>query len=473
MTFPNEIIILMLNLIVLGMTVNAKSLHGGWQDTRPSRALIMTFASANLSALSALCFIWVSPVFLTLTNTLLLVTVGCAALTARSWRVHLTAGLIRWVSTLFLCIALVFEFLRHNGTYLERVVVYSVLSALFFSWLVVETWQKHRQENSFQLKFLIGVALGGLGFRLARMIAVLLQDVQPATLFEEASAPAVLRLMSLSMDVLVLSSLLGYTTHMLTLRHKKTEEDNQKVRAANLALDAALAENTQMLKALTLSVKSHNMGVLLASLAHELSQPLQLMRIKTEMLANMPELQHSERQEFIQGLLQDNARAGDIIVQLRKFLTSGSSEIHAVSMAKVVGDSLAMVHAELTRHKITLEQEVDSPATVWANEGQLQMVVLNLLKNALDVLRTVPLPRKIHVQLVQADWETVLTISDNGPGIPESERERVFEMFHSTKPEGMGLGLWLSHSIIKNHGGQLQVGSSPSGGASFILKLPH
>lgn len=366
---------------------------------------------------------------------------------------------------------MVFEFLRQNGTYLQRVVVYSLLSALFFSWLIYETWQKHRKDNSFQLKFLMGVAIASIGFRLARMIAALMQDVQPATLFQEGSIPGVLRMMSLSTDVLTLSSLLGYSTHVLTLRNQRTEEDNQKVRAANVALDTALAENTQMLKALTMSVKSNNMGVLLASLAHELSQPLQLMRIKAELLASMPELQHSDRQQFIQGLIQDNARAGDIIVQLRKFLRSGSSEFNWVSMDQVVTESLGMIQAELTRYEITLTQEIASDVSVWADEGQLQMVVLNLLKNAMDILRTVPSPRKIHLQLSQSDQVTVLTVSDNGPGIPKSQQSRVFEMFYSTKDEGMGLGLWLSHSIVKNHGGQLQVSNSPTGGASFTLTL--
>lgn len=288
MTYPNEIIVLMLNLIVFGMTVHAKSLYEGWQDARPSRALITAFVSANLTAISAFLYIWVHPVFLTLTNTLLLVTACCTGLTARSWRLPLTPVLFRCLMAFLLCIGMVFEFLRQNGTYLQRVVVYSILSAVFFSWLIYETWKKLQEDDSFQLKFLMGVAIASLGFRLARMTAVLMQDVQPATLFQEGSIPGVLRIMSLSTDVLLLSALLGYSTHMLTLRHQRTEEDNQKVRAANLALDAALAENTQMLKALTLSVKSNNMGVLLASLAHELSQPLQLMRIKTELLASMP-----------------------------------------------------------------------------------------------------------------------------------------------------------------------------------------
>jgi hypothetical protein len=132
MTFANEIIVLMLNLIVLGMTAHAKSLYAGWHDARPSRALIMTFASANLSAISAMSFIWVSPVFLTLTNTLLLVTLCCAVLTVRSWRLPLNIGLVRGCVALMLFIALVFEVLRQNGTYLQRVVVYSMISALFF-----------------------------------------------------------------------------------------------------------------------------------------------------------------------------------------------------------------------------------------------------------------------------------------------------------------------------------------------------
>lgn len=140
-------------------------------------------------------------------------------------------------------------------------------------------------------------------------------------------------------------------------------------------------------------------------------------------------------------------------------------------MNQVVAESLAMIQTELTRYEISLAQEVGSDVSVWGNEGQLQMVVLNLLKNALDVLKAVPSPRAIHLQLSQSDQATVLTVTDNGPGIPESERARLFDMFYSTKEEGMGLGLWLSHSIVKNHGGQLQVSSSPTGGACFTLTL--
>lgn len=472
MTFSNEIIFLMLNLIVLGMTVHAKSLYEGLKDTRPSRALIMTFVSANVSAISALSYIWVSPVFLTLTNTLLLTTLCCAALTARSWRMILTPGLIRWVVAFLLCIGLVFEFLRQNGSYLQRVVVYSLLSALFLSWLIYLAWQKHQEENSFQLKFLMAVAFASMGFRLARMTAVLLLDVQPETLFQEGSAPAVFRLMSLSMDILILSSLLGYSTHRLAVRNLLTQRDNQRVLQANQALDIALAEKNQMIKALTLSVKSNNLGVLLGSFVHELSQPLQSMRLRSEMLVSMPEMASGLREQLLQDVLLDNQRSVDIITQLRSFLQHGAAGQERISVSDVLGQTLAVMQPEWGKHKITLSQEIEVSVWAWANVGQLQMVVLNLLRNAVDVLRASSEPRVIGLMLRQVGQEAVLAVSDNGPGIPEAQWTQVFDLFYSTKSDGMGLGLWLSRMIVQNHGGSLDVSRSALGGACFTLRLP-
>ena len=100
------------------------------------------------------------------------------------------------------------------------------------------------------------------------------------------------------------------------------------------------------------------------------------------------------------------------------------------------------------------------------------MVILNLLKNARDALQEGPEPRTLALQLQQRDHMLELTVSHNGPGIDPSQWERVFEMFHSSKPDGMGLGLWLSQAIIQNHGGSLTVGASPLGGVCFTVCLP-
>jgi signal transduction histidine kinase len=134
-------------------------------------------------------------------------------------------------------------------------------------------------------------------------------------------------------------------------------------------------------------------------------------------------------------------------------------------------DTLDVSH-EWAHHQITLDKALDSPVWVLADEGQLQMVVLNLLKNAIDVLRSLPLPRQVHVRLAFSGNDAALTVSDNGPGIPQSQMAQVFDMFYSTKEDGMGLGLWLSHAIMQKHDGQLKVSQSPMGGACFTMTLP-
>jgi two-component system C4-dicarboxylate transport sensor histidine kinase DctB len=162
----------------------------------------------------------------------------------------------------------------------------------------------------------------------------------------------------------------------------------------------------------------------------------------------------------------------DIMAQLRKFLRNGATEFSAVCVSDVVSDALAIVKPALQRHHIDLQLQTAPALVTWGDEGQLQMVILNLLKNARDALQDGPEPRTLALQLQQRDHMLALTVSDNGPGIDPSQWERVFEMFHSSKPDGMGLGLWLSQAIIQNHGGSLTVGASPLGGACFTVCLP-
>ena len=155
------------------------------------------------------------------------------------------------------------------------------------------------------------------------------------------------------------------------------------------------------------------MGVLLASLAHELIQPLATMRLKVDFLLSQP-----------------------------------------VALNLVVDEAPQQVRPEVERLQVQLQQRVPPDSSVMAQEGQLQMVVLNLLKNALDAMKPVSGRKALQVNLSSSTSEVVLTLSDNGPGIPEAQWERVLDLFYTTKPEGMGLGLWLSRSIVQNQGGR-------------------
>jgi len=168
-----------------------------------------------------------------------------------------------------------------------------------------------------------------------------------------------------------------------------------------------------MLKALTTSTKLQNMGVLLASLAHELIQPLATMRLKVDFLLSQP-----------------------------------------VALNLVVDEAPQQVRPEVERLQVQLQQRVPPDSSVMAQEGQLQMVVLNLLKNALDAMKPVSGRKALQVNLSSSTSEVVLTLSDNGPGLPEAQWERVFDLLYTTRPESIGLGLWLSRSIVQNQGGR-------------------
>lgn len=470
MSYLNEVVFVLIGLITLGMTVHAWSLYAGSPEAKPTRFLITAFLLSDLTCVLTIGATLI-PVFLTLFNTCLLFTIWACALTARSWRAPLTRRSMGVSGAVMLLVPVAFEYMRQNHPYVDRVVFFTVVSSALLLWMFFEVFQRHQQDKAFQLKFMMGVILCGVGLRVGRMVFVLQQTVHPENLLQEMPLPAMLRNTAISMDVLVLSSLLAYSTYMLASRNQKTMADNQAVHEANQKLEAVLQEKDQMLKALTTATKSRNMGVVLASVAHELNQPLATLRLKTEFLISQSDLAVNVRQDLLAEMLQDNVRAADIVVQLRRFLRQGSSEMQRVSLNRVLEDALDVLSPELKRAGLKVTLQIQPHVWVQGVEGQLQMVVLNLLKNALDATRVVPPPRLLRVSLSAAEQVT-LEVADNGLGIPEDQQERVFDMFFSTKPDGMGLGLWLSRTIMRNHTGNMTASRSDLGGARFTLTWP-
>lgn len=471
MAFLNEVVFVLIGLITLGMTVNAWSLYAGTSEAKPTRFLMLAFLLADLTCVLTLGTA-LSPVFLTLFNTCLLFTIWACAMTARSWHTALTQRFIRLTGGAMLLIPVVFEYMRQHHSYVDRVMFYTLVSSALMLWALFEVMQRYRQDKAFQLKFMMGVILCGLGLRVARMVFVLQQTNHPDNLMQESMWPAMLRNTSVSMDVLVLSSLLAYSTYLLAWRYQKSTADNQAVREAHQKLELALQEKEQMLKALTIATKTRNMGVVLASVAHELNQPLTALRLKTEFLLSQSALPAAERETWLAEMVHDNARAAGIVAELRRFLSQGSSEMQSIALDRILQDALDMLSTELKRPDLNVELHIQPQVGVQGVESQLQMVVLNLLKNALDAAQTVPAPHHLRVSL-SSNQETVrLEVSDNGPGVPDALQERVFDMFFSTKAEGMGLGLWLSRAIMHKHGGTMSVARSDLGGACFTLTWP-
>lgn len=143
-----------------------------------------------------------------------------------------------------------------------------------------------------------------------------------------------------------------------------------------------------------------------------------------------------------------------------------------IDLADLVQRSVELVTTELRHSEIVLTRELatDVPS-VTADAQQLQQVILNLLSNARQALASVPAPRRLRVALRHEGERALIEVEDNGPGVPEALRDRIFASFFTTRQEGTGLGLALCRRFMESNGGTIQLVPTAVG-ARFVLTLP-
>jgi signal transduction histidine kinase len=220
------------------------------------------------------------------------------------------------------------------------------------------------------------------------------------------------------------------------------------------------------------------LGQLSGALAHELSQPL------TSILANAEAAQHLLRRqpadlhdlsEILQDILTEDRRAGQVVHRLRALLKRGEMRLQRVDAGELVREVLELARGELITRRVTAATSVDRdlPA-VLADRVQLQQVLLNLILNASEAMSaTAPAERTLLLTVRAASLRDVqVSVRDCGTGIPPALIERLFEPFVTTKPEGLGLGLSISKTIVSAHGGRLWAENNPDRGATVHCLLP-
>lgn len=209
-----------------------------------------------------------------------------------------------------------------------------------------------------------------------------------------------------------------------------------------------------------------------ASLAHELKQPLTAIQLNAEYLASGKRVSPQEEAQILQSILRENQRAAAIVQSVRNlFAGKGVQQHSALHLSLWLSEWVqARAPALLDKHGVVLKLHVRGGAAVAINPAQFEIVMQNLLNNAVEVLagRT---QGRIDVTLQTVNNMAVVDVQDNGPGVPAGQHEKLFEMNYSTKPQGMGLGLWLSRHIAQTHGGQL-VSMDCATGAHMRLSLP-
>ena len=219
------------------------------------------------------------------------------------------------------------------------------------------------------------------------------------------------------------------------------------------------------------------MGELTASIAHEINQPLAAIvtdgGAALRWLAMQPPNLEEAREAMASAIREAN-RASDVIGRIRALLTKTSPEMRALDINEVIREVLTLTGNELVRGGVTVQTELggDLPA-VLGDRVQLQQVMLNLIMNSIDAMRTVTdRPRELLITTAEDPNGVLIQVQDSGIGLTAEQADRIFEPFFTTKPEGIGMGLPISRSIVEAHGGRLWATPGHLQGAVFQFTLP-
>lgn len=245
-----------------------------------------------------------------------------------------------------------------------------------------------------------------------------------------------------------------------------TDQIDTQQRLSRLQAEAATLGRTEM------------MAETAGSLAHQLNQPLHALMMEVDLLAHRfrqgkpgdPQ-KTVERLERIAGLAE---RAGKIVRSVQSFVRRRQSCFAAVQLDEVVDDLRVLLAKDLQEAGVTLA--VDLPAGLRPALGdrpQIAQVLQNLARNALEAMRAARSPeRRLLVAARAADGTLHVSVGDTGGGVPAADIERIFDPFYTTKPQGLGMGLGISRSIVEFHGGRIWASRNPQGGTTVHFTLP-
>jgi PAS domain S-box-containing protein len=268
--------------------------------------------------------------------------------------------------------------------------------------------------------------------------------------------------------------------HLVAHRTQATDRRLEYIGAVQDVTERRLAEEalSQARSDLAHVTRVTSLGVLTASIAHEVSQPLSGIITNAgtclRMLAADPPNVEGAR-ETAKRTIRDGNRASELITRLRALFSKKESATEPVDLNDAAQEVIALTLTELRRNRVILRPEfADDLPVVTGDRVQLQQVILNLLKNASDAMRGVnDRPRELKIRTERGtDDEVRLTVQDAGVGLDPQAVDRLFQAFYTTKNDGMGIGLSVSRSIIERHHGRLWAEPNDGPGATFSFSIP-
>ncbi len=244
---------------------------------------------------------------------------------------------------------------------------------------------------------------------------------------------------------------------------KRSEEERERLRQ----LQADLAHINRVT----------TMGELTASLAHEIKQPISAAATDAKtclrwLRGDEPDL--VEAREAAARLIKDVNRASEIISRIGSLFKKGASQREPLDVNEVIQEMIALLRSEAGRYSIAIQSELASTLPqIRADRVQLQQVFMNLMLNGIEAMKDTGAAGKLTIKSQEHhNGQILISVGDTGVGLQPEQVEHIFNAFVSTKPQGSGMGLPISRSIIESHGGHLWAGPNPGPGAMFQFTLP-
>jgi two-component system, LuxR family, sensor kinase FixL len=254
---------------------------------------------------------------------------------------------------------------------------------------------------------------------------------------------------------------------LASLRNEIAERERSEARSKSLAAQLTHADRVE------------SMGRLAAGLAHELNQPLGAIANYSQacdVILSQPlgDEAWSQLQEFTRHIERASLRAGGIVRRIRNFVQPGAGNIAAVELTMLVREVIELCRAESQRAEVELLlQPCDREIEITVDPIQIQQVLVNLIQNAVQAsMHAPPQRRRVTVRIATANEAVQVDVVDRGPGLADADPDALFTPFHTTKPDGLGVGLSICRSIIEQHRGTIWARSLPAHGAQFSFVLP-
>ena len=211
-----------------------------------------------------------------------------------------------------------------------------------------------------------------------------------------------------------------------------------------------------------------------SSLAHEISQPLTSILSYAQAAKRMLAGVNPEISGILSYIINDDRRAAAVIQRLRALLKKGTPEMKPIEIGSLIKNTVALMTTDATVRNISIKVRLEQGLPpVRGDKIQLQQVILNLISNSFDAIGNDQTVRKISVSSSQNGKGNIVTaVKDSGSGILAKDLPKLFTHFFTSKPDGLGMGLSISRSIIEAHGGSLSAKNNPDNGATFFFTLP-